>query len=478
MCPAPPLLVEQLVKISAACPDNLMGLRDRALVLMHFAVAGREHELAFNRVRDYADTPAGIQADLQAGRLGPALQGACRLPRSRRPVGGQRPARRAVGIREQAFAAPKSEGIWDEVRTEGRRPAAGPRAAGAFRRPTGANTPPNSRLSRRADEELAHREGAADKPRWYHQGRASGGWHAPRLVRVWIVAPLAVLGAVGAGYLIYRFVVDPLVANTSDAIKLTLAILTLIGAVLAGVYAYRKQRIAESDAHRADANQFADRYTTAAGQLGHDKAAVRLAGVYALARLADDWEEQRQVCIDVLCAYLHMPYQTNPDATGYKEGEREVRHVIRLIRDHLRLSPLHPHSWQGHDFDFTAVTFDGGDLSGAVFSGGTVTFNAAKFSGATVTFNAAEFSGGTVTFSFGLRISDGTVSMDGAVFSGGTVSFDRAVFSDGTVSIDEAVFSGATVDLRSVASWAKPPLFHDEALSNPPAGLLLPSVRP
>ncbi|MFD9499878.1 hypothetical protein [Streptomyces sp. NPDC060035] len=34
--------------------------------------------------------------------------------------------------------------------------------------------------------------------------------------------------------------------------------------------------------------------------LGHDQAAVRLAGVYALARLADDWAEQRQVCIDVL----------------------------------------------------------------------------------------------------------------------------------------------------------------------------------
>ncbi|MEK0098831.1 hypothetical protein WDA79_10050 [Streptomyces sp. A475] len=33
--------------------------------------------------------------------------------------------------------------------------------------------------------------------------------------------------------------------------------------------------------------QLADCYTTAAEQLGHDQAAVRLAGVYA-ARLADD----------------------------------------------------------------------------------------------------------------------------------------------------------------------------------------------
>ncbi|MGW6927516.1 pentapeptide repeat-containing protein [Streptomyces sp. NPDC054950] len=298
----------------------------------------------------------------------------------------------------------------------------------------------------------------AGKPRWYHQGRASDGWHAPRLVRVWIVAPLAVLGAIGAGWLIYRLVVDRLVANASDAIKITLAILTLVGAVLAGVYAYRKQRIAESDAHRADANQFADRYTTAAEQVGHDQAAVRLAGVYALARLADDWQEQRQVCIDVLCAYLRMPYQTDTDVPGYKEGELEVRlTVIGLIRDHLRLDPGDPHSWRGHDFDFTGMTFDGGDFSFAVFSGGTVRFDSATFSGGIVRFDGAVFSGGTVRFN-GATFSGGTVRFDGttfsgskvsftsALFSGGLVRFIRARFSDGKVSFDRAMFYGATVD--------------------------------
>ncbi|WP_177309217.1 hypothetical protein [Streptomyces sp. ok210] len=125
--------------------------------------------------------------------------------------------------------------------------------------------------------------------------------------------------------------------NVNDVIKTTVTALTLIGAVLAGIYAYRKQLLAEGDAHRADANQLADRYTTAAEQLGHDQAAVRLAGVYALARLADDWQEQRQVCIDVLCAYLRMPYEPDPTANGHKTGEREVRQtIIRVIRDHLQ----------------------------------------------------------------------------------------------------------------------------------------------
>ncbi|MFI6107590.1 integrase [Streptomyces sp. NPDC051310] len=86
---AAPLLVEHLVKISAACPDNLRGIRDRALVLMHFAVAGREHDLAFNRVRDYAETPGGIQADLRVSKVcprvvfGPLRLTALSLPRVR-----------------------------------------------------------------------------------------------------------------------------------------------------------------------------------------------------------------------------------------------------------------------------------------------------------------------------------------------------------------------------------------------------------
>ena len=56
-----------------------------------------------------------------------------------------------------------------------------------------------------------------------------------------------------------------------------------------------------------------ERFATAADQLGSDKPpAVRLAGVYAMAGLADDWPENRQTCVDVLCAYLRLPYKSNP----------------------------------------------------------------------------------------------------------------------------------------------------------------------
>ncbi|MGW4506836.1 hypothetical protein ACWENO_19585 [Streptomyces sp. NPDC004436] len=68
---APPLLVEHLTRISAACPDNLMGIRDRSMVLMQFSVAGREHEIAANRVRDFADDPGGLLADMRVSKISP-----------------------------------------------------------------------------------------------------------------------------------------------------------------------------------------------------------------------------------------------------------------------------------------------------------------------------------------------------------------------------------------------------------------------
>src|SRR5690348_16821036 len=91
-------------------------------------------------------------------------------------------------------------------------------------------------------------------------------------------------------------------------------------------------------AHQRD-RTLNERFATAADRLGSDKPpAVRLAGVYAMAGLADDWPENRQTCVDILCAYLRLPYDPDPgdDAEPDKQAtyraNREVRHtIIRLI---------------------------------------------------------------------------------------------------------------------------------------------------
>ncbi|MGW1768459.1 pentapeptide repeat-containing protein [Streptomyces sp. NPDC002073] len=248
--------------------------------------------------------------------------------------------------------------------------------------------------------------------------------------------------------------------KAEEVLRSTLAVLTLIGAVFAGVYAYRKQRIAESEADRADDKQLAERYTTAAEQLGHGMPAVRLAGVYTLAWLADDWLEQRQVCIDVLCAYLRMPYEPDPTLEGkHKEGEQEVRHtIIRVIREHLKSETLRSvPSWSACRFDFTRATFDGGDLSGSQF-GGSVSFDDAEFRGGTFSFEGARFGAGSVSFNGAMFRGGCQVDFGGARFTGGTVNFDNAKFNGGTISFDHAKFNGGTISF----SFAK---FNDGMVS-------------
>jgi hypothetical protein len=193
-----------------------------------------------------------------------------------------------------------------------------------------------------------------------------------------------------------------------------------------------------------------ERFATAAGQLGGDKPpAVRLAGVYAMSGLADDWPENRQTCADVLCAYLRLPYAPDPgnDASVQEQldfrASREVRHtVIRVIAAHL--SDGAAVSWQGLSFDFNGVVFDGGDFRGAVFSGGLAVFDGAEFSSGTVRFNGAKFSGGEVFFG-GAKFSGGKIRFARAEFSGGTVSFRDIELSSGTVDFGRAHFTGGTV---------------------------------
>jgi uncharacterized protein YjbI with pentapeptide repeats len=194
-----------------------------------------------------------------------------------------------------------------------------------------------------------------------------------------------------------------------------------------------------------------ERFATAADKLGSDKPpAVRLAGVYAMAGLADDWPENRQTCVDVLCAYLRLPYAPDPgdDPAAPEQldfrASSEVRHtVIRVITGHLKADAAV--SWRGLNFDFTGVVFDGGDFGDTEFSGSTVSFRSAQFSGGTVDFRSARFSGGTVDFNR-TEFSGGTVDFGDAEFSGGTVDFSGAEFSGGTVDFGGAEFSGGTVD--------------------------------
>ena len=70
--------------------------------------------------------------------------------------------------------------------------------------------------------------------------------------------------------------------------------------------------VAEDARHDATEKRITELQIKAADQLGSDKAAVRLAGLYALERLAHDNLQHRQVVVDIICAYLRMPHPGYP----------------------------------------------------------------------------------------------------------------------------------------------------------------------
>ncbi len=78
-------------------------------------------------------------------------------------------------------------------------------------------------------------------------------------------------------------------------------------------------------------------YTKAADQLGSDKAPVRLAGLYALERLAHSTVEHRQTIVDVICAYLRMPYTPPRSSTEGLGGEAYQELQVRLTAQDILL---------------------------------------------------------------------------------------------------------------------------------------------
>ncbi|MEH0445359.1 hypothetical protein QA811_17295 [Streptomyces sp. B21-102] len=193
----------------------------------------------------------------------------------------------------------------------------------------------------------------------------------------------------------------------------------LLAGVFAIVYSYRKQKIEEANSYRADADSLGARYQEAAEQLGNESASVRLAGIYALSRLADEDSAQRETISKLLCGYLRIPY----DPSDPKSGEREVRHTaIKVIADHLQDPDAH-NSWCGYDLDFSGAVFDGGAFTGSHFVNSRIDFSGCRFMGGTTLFHQTTFQEVEVDFGDGESapavFGDGHVQFIGATFAAG-----------------------------------------------------------
>ncbi|MEU8089068.1 pentapeptide repeat-containing protein [Micromonospora sp. NPDC049101] len=142
-----------------------------------------------------------------------------------------------------------------------------------------------------------------------------GGGAAMWLLGVWSPPPQAALAA-------ERFRLDRIKTALTVAAGLAAGV-TLLMTLRRQALSERAQRFAESDALEQRTTTL---YVAAAGQLGSDKAAVRLAGLYALERLGQDNPKLRQTVVDVWCAYLRMPYIP----------------PVEVLRGNLKQPPEHP----------------------------------------------------------------------------------------------------------------------------------------
>jgi hypothetical protein len=290
---------------------------------------------------------------------------------------------------------------------------------------------------------------------WRGWRSAEGGlwwWMA-----VLIAAPVALLTA-GTLAILVPLLDDGTAAVRVELVKTAFAAGAgaggLVALVLAGRRQWSAERAANATAHDAAERRITELYAKAAEQLGSDKAAVRLAGFYALERLAQDNPGHRETIVSLFCAYLRMP-----PAEGAEEDQ--VRFTAqRIMAQHLRPDRTpggqvtNPRFWPGLDLDLEGAVLSSFSLAGCEihagyfwrtkFTGRETRFDRARFRG-NARFDDAEFGAYALfrdaEFQANVRFDD-AVFLDVAAFGGPPFSDTDVKFGGGEVG--GAVFHGDT----------------------------------
>ncbi|MFJ4098718.1 pentapeptide repeat-containing protein [Amycolatopsis japonica] len=189
---------------------------------------------------------------------------------------------------------------------------------------------------------------------------------------------LVLASAVAAVTLLLRFFGTG--QNQLDVIRTAGTIIVGTGGAAALLLAARRQRwteltlkhqekVAAETQLDALERRITELYTKAADQLGSDQAPVRLAGLYALERLAHDNPGQREMIGNVLCAYLRM-HTRSAEAPEERQVRLAAQRILHRHRYELRPSLF----WDGLTIDLSGAdlskaNFEHMDLFNADFSG-------------------------------------------------------------------------------------------------------------
>jgi hypothetical protein len=263
---------------------------------------------------------------------------------------------------------------------------------------------------------------------------------------LWWAVGLAVVAS-GAVTLLWVFLGDgdPASARRLDALRTAASLVVGAGGAAALLLAARRQRYVELDLeqkdHDANERRVTELYGKAADQLGSDKAPVRLAGVYALERLAQDEPRHRQTVVNLLCAYLRMPY--TPPADPADEGAAQEQLVRMTVQDVLEshLRPQEP----GRFWPDIDLTLSSTKLEFFWFRGCRVrraNFRHTRFLEITA-FRDSEF---TESADFHRAVFAGTADLRRTAFGPRRANFRDTTF-DGDVDFGAEPAAGREVDL-------------------------------
>ncbi len=220
-----------------------------------------------------------------------------------------------------------------------------------------------------------------------------------------------------------------------------------------------------------------DRYTAIGTQIADPSVTVRIAGVFALAALADDWiarsnHREVQACIDVLCSYLRSPYSppvvesssnlvktTIREKSGgsdiekhyeHRQDDNDVRKIILALIGGHTVADANP-SWSDYQLNLSGAFIDTAAFSDCVFRR-PIIFGGATFAGDMCFFTNATFNE-SVWFDDAVFSTSEEVLFDKAKFLGSNTSFANATFSAGFVDFKDAVFESNNVVFADV-TWS------------------------
>lgn len=149
----------------------------------------------------------------------------------------------------------------------------------------------------------------------------------------------------------------------------------LVGAAVALVFAIWRGQVSERQTDIAQQSLLNERYQKSAEMLGHSILTVRLGGIHALQRLAEEYPGQHHVqIIRLLCAFVCNPTEpgSRPDVQAAMDaiGSRNERTI--MIEQYFEYRPslagAHINSLRLNNMNLAGIDFSSADLEGTRFN--------------------------------------------------------------------------------------------------------------